>query len=77
MIASPFFLLYPGISPPVNANLAGISATPDEMRRIAWYDLFLYLTMVTESFYREYEEIESAIAWLRPQVADTWTSLCS
>ena len=50
--------------------------TPDEMRRIAWYDLFLYLTMVTESFYRAYEDIEGATAWLRPLVADTWAALC-
>ena len=46
--------------------------TPDEKRRIAWYDLFLYLTMVTESFYREYEDIEGAISWLRPLVQDAW-----
>ena len=49
--------------------------TPDEMRRIAWYDLFLYLTMVTESFYREYADIEGAFSWLRPLVADAWVRI--
>ena len=49
--------------------------TPDEQRRIAWYDLFLYLTMVTESFYREYEDIQGAISWLRPLVADAWARI--
>lgn len=46
--------------------------TPDEKRRIAWYDLFLYLTMVTESFYRGYEDIDGVLSWLRPLVADAW-----
>ena len=51
------------------------SFTPDEKRRIAWYDLFLYLTMVTESFYREYENIDGLLGWLRPLVADAWARI--
>lgn len=30
--------------------------TEKEMRRIYWYDIFLYLTMMNEVFYREYED---------------------
>ena len=46
--------------------------TPEEQRRIAWYDLFLYLTMYTESFYREYENPEGLLRWLRPLISDAW-----
>ena len=27
----------------------------DEIRRIRWYDIILYLTMMIEVYYREYE----------------------
>ena len=49
--------------------------TPDELRRIAWYDLFLYLTMFTESFYREYQSPDGLLSWLRPLIADAWSRL--
>ena len=51
------------------------SFSPSEQRRLAWYDLFLHLTMITESYYRQYEDIEGATAWLRPLVAQVWNDL--
>ena len=50
--------------------------TPEELHRIAWYDLCLYLTMITESFYRGYEDIEGVLGWLRPLVQTTWAEIC-
>lgn len=50
--------------------------TPDEMRRIAWYDLFLYITMVTECFFRQYEDIEGMLNWLRPLLDASWADVC-
>ena len=50
--------------------------TPAELRRIAWYDLFLYLTMSTECFYRQYEDIPGTLGWLRPLVDAAWADLC-
>jgi hypothetical protein len=49
--------------------------TPEELRRIAWYDLFLYLTMFTESFYREYQSPDGLLRWLRPLIADAWARI--
>ena len=49
--------------------------TPAETRRLAWYDLFLYLTMFTESFYRQYENIDRLLAWLRPLIAQAWADV--
>jgi len=60
------------------AFLQGFGQTefsPAEMRRIAWYDLCLYLTMVTESYYRAYEDIEGTLGWLRPLISNAWTRL--
>ncbi len=57
------------------AFLEGFGQTafsPAEERRLAWYDLFLYLTMITESYYRQYEDIEGMLSWLRPLVAAAW-----
>lgn len=48
----------------------------DELRRIAWYDLFLYLTMITESFYREYQNTDGLLGWLRPLAAQSWEDIC-
>ncbi len=61
------------------AFLAGFGQadfSPAEARRLAWYDLCLYLTMVTESYYREYADIEGTLGWLRPLVAAAWAELC-
>ena len=51
------------------------SFTPAETRRLAWYDMYLYLTMITESYYRQLDNIERLIAWLKPLVAQIWTEL--
>ena len=51
------------------------SFTPAETRRLAWYDMYLYLTMITESYYRQLDNIERLIAWLKPLVAQVWTEL--
>lgn len=37
----------------------------EEMRRIYWYDVFLYLTMMTEGAYREYED-DGQYRWVKP-----------
>lgn len=49
--------------------------TPEESRRIRWYDLFLNMTMMAESYYRQYEDIEGEIRWLSPQLKDAWAAL--
>lgn len=49
--------------------------TPEEKRRILWYDLFLHVTMYTESHYRQYDNIEDEIRWLTPQVEGAWAQL--
>ena len=46
-----------------------------ERRRIHWYDLFLCVTMMTETFYRQYENAEDEIRWLTPQVQAAWEAL--
>lgn len=50
--------------------------TPAELRRIAWYDLLLCITMVTESFYRQYEDIQSMLNWLQPRLEAVWEDVC-
>lgn len=60
------------------AFLAGYGQTvfsPAEMRRIAWYDLFLYITMVVECFYRQYADAQSMLSWLRPLLAEVWAEV--
>ena len=39
--------------------------TPAQWRRILWYDVFLYLTMMTEGSYRGYAD-DSQYRWTRP-----------
>lgn len=39
--------------------------SPEEMRRIYWYDILLYLIMMTEGTYREYED-DSQYQWVAP-----------
>ncbi len=39
--------------------------TTNEMRRIYWYDILLYLIMMTEGAYREYED-DSQYQWVAP-----------
>lgn len=42
-----------------------------EKKRILWYDIYLYLTMMTEGAYREYEDDEQ-YRWVRPLFEESW-----
>lgn len=48
--------------------------TPAEKRRMRWYDVYLQLTMLTESIYRRSED-EGMARWLRKSLAEAWTEL--
>lgn len=50
------------------------SLTDTELRRIAWYDVYLYLTMMTEGFYREYED-DGVYQWAKPMFQAAWAEL--
>ena len=45
-----------------------------EERRILWYDVFLYLTMMTEPTYREYED-DGQYNWIQPLFMKVWEKL--
>ncbi len=51
-----------------------IDFTPAEKRRIVWYDVFLYVTMLTECHYRQYEDTEWN-AWLTSLLKEAWEKL--
>ncbi|MGN0794280.1 MAG: phosphotransferase family protein [Aristaeellaceae bacterium] len=60
------------------AFLEGFGQTafsPAEQGRIVWYDLFLYTTMVTECFYRLYENKEGMLSWLRLLLNASWADV--
>lgn len=42
-----------------------------ELRRIFWYDVMLYLTMMTEVFYREYED-DGQYKWTKMLFEEVW-----
>lgn len=46
----------------------------EEMRRICWYDVLLYLTMMTEGVYREYPN-DGQYQWTKPLFEDSWKEL--
>ena len=46
----------------------------EELRRIYWYDILLYLTMMTEVTYREYED-NSQYQWVKPLFDKIWDIL--
>ncbi len=48
--------------------------TQSEQRRVYWYDLFLYMTMTVEVFYREYED-DGQYNWVKPMLEDAWNKL--
>lgn len=50
--------------------------TSREMKRINWYDIFLYLTMMTEGAYRGYED-DSQYRWTKPLFEEAWRDLQS
>ena len=45
-----------------------------ELRRIYWYDILLYLTMMTEVTYREYDD-DSQYQWAKPMFDKIWSIL--
>lgn len=45
-----------------------------EMRRIYWYDVFLFLTMMTEGVYREYED-DGQYHWSKGLFEEAWRLL--
>lgn len=47
----------------------------DEMRRINWYDILLYLTMMAEVTYREYSD-DGQFYWVKPLFDEAWNDLC-
>lgn len=42
-----------------------------ELRRVFWYDVLLYLTMMTEVFYREYED-KGQYHWSKMLFEEVW-----
>ena len=48
--------------------------TAEEMSRILWYDILLYLTMMTEGAYREYED-DGLYQWTKPLLEASWKEL--
>jgi len=46
-----------------------------EARRIRWYDLFLYITMYVESFYRQYADDASSMNWIRQVKDAAWRDI--
>lgn len=60
------------------AFLSGFGQTsfsPAELRRLAWYDLFLYITMVVECFCRQYADAQGMLSWLRPLLEVAWADI--
>lgn len=45
-----------------------------EMQRIYWYDVLLYLTMMTEGAYREYQD-DSQYQWVKPLFESSYAEL--
>ncbi len=52
------------------------SFSGEEMRRIYWYDVLLYLVMMTEGAYRGYED-DSQYRWAKTMLEDAWGALCA
>ncbi|MBQ7434165.1 MAG: aminoglycoside phosphotransferase family protein [Lachnospiraceae bacterium] len=46
----------------------------EEWRRIYWYDVYLYLTMMTEGAYREYAD-DGVYQWAKPMFEQAWEKL--
>lgn len=46
----------------------------EELRRIYWYDILLYLTMMTEVTYREYDD-DGQYQWVKPMFDDVWNQI--
>lgn len=48
--------------------------TKEELCRIRWYDVLLYLTMMTEGAYRGYED-DGQYRWVKPLFEASWKAL--
>lgn len=48
--------------------------TPTEKRRLLWYDVFLYVTMLTECHYRQYDHPDWA-PWFSHLLKEAWEEL--
>lgn len=60
------------------AFLEGFGQTdfsPEEKRRIRWYDLFLYITMYVECFYRQYADNTGFVNWIRQELDAAWMDI--
>lgn len=49
--------------------------TREEMCRLCWYDVLLYLTMMTEGAYRDYED-DGQYQWVKPLFEASWKEIC-
>lgn len=49
--------------------------SPQEQRRIRWYDLFLYITMYVECFYRQYADNTGFVNWIRQELDTAWKDI--
>lgn len=49
--------------------------SPEETRRIRWYDLFLYVTMYVECFYRQYADNTGFVSWIRQELDSAWRDI--
>jgi aminoglycoside phosphotransferase (APT) family kinase protein len=49
--------------------------TPEEMRRILWYDVFLYATMQVEGYFRQYENLDGYLGWVMSLQKKAWQGL--
>ena len=46
-----------------------------EQRRIRWYDLFLFITMYVECFYRQYADNTDFVNWIRHEKDSAWKDI--
>ena len=46
----------------------------EELRRSSWYDILLFLTMMTEGTYREYED-DGLYRWAKTQFEEAWQEI--
>ena len=47
------------------------SFSEDELKRMRWYDIILYLTMMIEVYYREYED-KGQYLWAREMLEEVF-----
>ena len=62
-----------------NAFLKGFGLeklSEDQRVRCFWYDILLYLTMMVETFYRQYEE-DGQYLWAKKMFSEIWKKRCN